>query len=31
MRFGLKVNAGTWDEARRWAGVAEGAGFDGLW
>lgn len=31
MRFGLKVNAGTWDEATRWAAVAEEAGFDGLW
>jgi alkanesulfonate monooxygenase SsuD/methylene tetrahydromethanopterin reductase-like flavin-dependent oxidoreductase (luciferase family) len=31
MRFGLKVNPGTWEEAARWAGVAEEAGFDGLW
>jgi len=31
MRFGLKVNAGTWDEAQRWARIAEEAGFDGLW
>ena len=31
MRFGLKVNAGTWDEATHWARVAEDAGFDGLW
>ena len=31
MRFGLKVNPGTWDEATRWAGIAEDAGFDGLW
>jgi alkanesulfonate monooxygenase SsuD/methylene tetrahydromethanopterin reductase-like flavin-dependent oxidoreductase (luciferase family) len=31
VRFGLKVNPATWDEATRWAGVAEDAGFDGLW
>ncbi|MGH3041819.1 MAG: LLM class flavin-dependent oxidoreductase [Gaiellaceae bacterium] len=31
MRFGLKVNPGTWDEATLWAGIAEDAGFDGLW
>jgi alkanesulfonate monooxygenase SsuD/methylene tetrahydromethanopterin reductase-like flavin-dependent oxidoreductase (luciferase family) len=31
MRFGLKVNPGTWDEASTWAGIAEDAGFDGLW
>jgi alkanesulfonate monooxygenase SsuD/methylene tetrahydromethanopterin reductase-like flavin-dependent oxidoreductase (luciferase family) len=31
MRFGLKVNPGTWDEASQWAAVAEQAGFDGLW
>jgi len=31
MRFGLKVNAGTWAEASGWARVAEDAGFDGLW
>lgn len=31
MRFGLKVNPGTWDEATRWAGIAEDAGFDGLY
>jgi alkanesulfonate monooxygenase SsuD/methylene tetrahydromethanopterin reductase-like flavin-dependent oxidoreductase (luciferase family) len=31
MRFGLKVNPGTWEEAGRWAGIAEDAGFDGLW
>lgn len=31
MRFGLKVNPGTWPEAAEWAGVAEDAGFDGLW
>ena len=31
MRFGLKVNAGGWDDAAYWAGVAEEAGFDGLW
>jgi len=31
MRFGLKVNPGTWDEASRWATIAEDAGFDGLW
>jgi alkanesulfonate monooxygenase SsuD/methylene tetrahydromethanopterin reductase-like flavin-dependent oxidoreductase (luciferase family) len=31
MRFGLKVNPGTWEEASRWAGIAEDAGFDGLW
>jgi alkanesulfonate monooxygenase SsuD/methylene tetrahydromethanopterin reductase-like flavin-dependent oxidoreductase (luciferase family) len=31
MRFGLKVNAGTWNEARQWAGIAEEVGFDGLW
>jgi alkanesulfonate monooxygenase SsuD/methylene tetrahydromethanopterin reductase-like flavin-dependent oxidoreductase (luciferase family) len=31
MRFGLKVNPGTWEEASRWAGIAEQAGFDGLW
>jgi alkanesulfonate monooxygenase SsuD/methylene tetrahydromethanopterin reductase-like flavin-dependent oxidoreductase (luciferase family) len=31
MRLGLKVNAGTWPEALRWAGIAEEVGFDGLW
>jgi alkanesulfonate monooxygenase SsuD/methylene tetrahydromethanopterin reductase-like flavin-dependent oxidoreductase (luciferase family) len=31
MRFGLKVNPATWDEATHWAGFAEEAGFDGLW
>jgi alkanesulfonate monooxygenase SsuD/methylene tetrahydromethanopterin reductase-like flavin-dependent oxidoreductase (luciferase family) len=31
MRFGLKVNPGTWEEATRWAGIADDAGFDGLW
>jgi alkanesulfonate monooxygenase SsuD/methylene tetrahydromethanopterin reductase-like flavin-dependent oxidoreductase (luciferase family) len=31
MRFGLKVNAAGWDDASYWAGVAEDAGFDGLW
>lgn len=31
MRFGLKVNPGTWPEAARWAGIAEDAGFDSLW
>jgi alkanesulfonate monooxygenase SsuD/methylene tetrahydromethanopterin reductase-like flavin-dependent oxidoreductase (luciferase family) len=31
MRFGLKVNPRTWEEAARWAGIAEEAGFDGLW
>lgn len=31
MRFGLKVNPGTWDEATRWAELAEATGFDGLW
>ena len=31
MRFGLKVNAGTWSEAQQWAGIAEEVGFDGLW
>ena len=31
MRFGLKVNAGSWGEAQRWAGVAEDVGFHGLW
>jgi alkanesulfonate monooxygenase SsuD/methylene tetrahydromethanopterin reductase-like flavin-dependent oxidoreductase (luciferase family) len=31
MRFGLKVNAGTWSEAQQWAGTAEEVGFDGLW
>jgi len=31
MRFGLKVNPGTWEEATRWAGIAEDSGFDGLW
>lgn len=31
MRFGLKVNPGTWPEAARWAGVAEEVGFDSLW
>ena len=31
MRFGLKVNPATWEEALRWARVAEDAGFDGLW
>jgi alkanesulfonate monooxygenase SsuD/methylene tetrahydromethanopterin reductase-like flavin-dependent oxidoreductase (luciferase family) len=31
MRFGLKVNPGTWPEAAQWAGVAEEVGFDSLW
>jgi alkanesulfonate monooxygenase SsuD/methylene tetrahydromethanopterin reductase-like flavin-dependent oxidoreductase (luciferase family) len=31
MRFGLKVNPGTWSEASQWARLAEEAGFDGLW
>ena len=31
MRFGLKVNPATWAEATQWAGIAEDAGFDGLW
>jgi alkanesulfonate monooxygenase SsuD/methylene tetrahydromethanopterin reductase-like flavin-dependent oxidoreductase (luciferase family) len=31
MQFGLKVNPGTWEEATRWAGIAEDTGFDGLW
>jgi len=31
MRFGLKVNPANWDEASSWAGIAEEAGFDGLW
>jgi alkanesulfonate monooxygenase SsuD/methylene tetrahydromethanopterin reductase-like flavin-dependent oxidoreductase (luciferase family) len=31
MRFGLKVNPGTWEEASEWAGIAEDTGFDGLW
>jgi alkanesulfonate monooxygenase SsuD/methylene tetrahydromethanopterin reductase-like flavin-dependent oxidoreductase (luciferase family) len=31
MRFGLKVNPGSWDEATQWARIAEDAGFDGLW
>ncbi|MFD1934569.1 MULTISPECIES: LLM class flavin-dependent oxidoreductase [Nonomuraea] len=31
MRFGLKVNPGTWQEAAQWARIAEEAGFDGLW
>jgi alkanesulfonate monooxygenase SsuD/methylene tetrahydromethanopterin reductase-like flavin-dependent oxidoreductase (luciferase family) len=31
MRFGLKVNPGTWPEAAYWAGVAHDVGFDGLW
>jgi len=31
MRFGLKVNAGTWTEAQQWAAIAEEVGFDGLW
>jgi alkanesulfonate monooxygenase SsuD/methylene tetrahydromethanopterin reductase-like flavin-dependent oxidoreductase (luciferase family) len=31
MRFGLKVNPGTWEEATRWAGVADATGWDGLW
>jgi alkanesulfonate monooxygenase SsuD/methylene tetrahydromethanopterin reductase-like flavin-dependent oxidoreductase (luciferase family) len=31
MRFGLKVNPGTWEEASTWAGIAEEVGFDGLW
>jgi alkanesulfonate monooxygenase SsuD/methylene tetrahydromethanopterin reductase-like flavin-dependent oxidoreductase (luciferase family) len=31
MRFGLKVNPGTWDEAAQWARFAEEAGFGGLW
>jgi alkanesulfonate monooxygenase SsuD/methylene tetrahydromethanopterin reductase-like flavin-dependent oxidoreductase (luciferase family) len=31
VRFGLKVNPGTWDEASRWAHIAEDAGFDALW
>lgn len=31
MKLGLKVNAGTWDEAAQGARVAEDAGFDSLW
>lgn len=31
MRFGLKVNPGTWEEATGWAAIAESTGFDGLW
>jgi alkanesulfonate monooxygenase SsuD/methylene tetrahydromethanopterin reductase-like flavin-dependent oxidoreductase (luciferase family) len=31
MRFGLKVNPAGWDDASYWAGIAEEAGFDGLW
>lgn len=31
MRFGLKVNPATWDEASTWAGIAEDVGFDSLW
>lgn len=31
MRFGLKVNPAGWDDAAQWAGIAEAAGFDGLW
>lgn len=31
MRFGLKVNPAGWDDASRWAGIAESLGFDGLW
>jgi alkanesulfonate monooxygenase SsuD/methylene tetrahydromethanopterin reductase-like flavin-dependent oxidoreductase (luciferase family) len=31
MRFGLKVNPATWEEATRWAGIADETGFDGLW
>jgi alkanesulfonate monooxygenase SsuD/methylene tetrahydromethanopterin reductase-like flavin-dependent oxidoreductase (luciferase family) len=31
MRFGLKVNPGTWEEASTWAAIAEEVGFDGLW
>lgn len=31
MRFGLKVNPAGWDDASSWAGIAEEAGFDGLW
>src|SRR5882757_747873 len=31
MRFGLKVNPATWDEAAHWAGIAQDVGFDGLW
>jgi alkanesulfonate monooxygenase SsuD/methylene tetrahydromethanopterin reductase-like flavin-dependent oxidoreductase (luciferase family) len=31
VKFGLKVNPGTWEEATRWAGIAEESGFDGLW
>ena len=31
MRFGLKVNPAGWDDASYWAGIAESAGFDGLW
>ncbi|TDD87116.1 LLM class flavin-dependent oxidoreductase [Actinomadura rubrisoli] len=31
MKFGLKVNPGTWTEARRWADIAQDAGFDSLW
>lgn len=31
MRFGLKVNPGTWQEATQWARIAEESGFDGLW
>ncbi|HWD78411.1 MAG TPA: LLM class flavin-dependent oxidoreductase [Kribbella sp.] len=31
MRYGLKVNPATWDEASEWAATAEQVGFDGLW
>ncbi|GAA1694282.1 LLM class flavin-dependent oxidoreductase [Fodinicola feengrottensis] len=31
MRYGLKVNPGTWPEATQWAGIAEDAGFHSLW
>ena len=31
MRLGLKVNPAGWDDASDWAGIAESAGFDGLW
>ena len=31
MRYGLKVNPATWDEASEWAATAEDVGFDALW
>ncbi|MET9342246.1 LLM class flavin-dependent oxidoreductase [Nonomuraea sp. NPDC003804] len=31
MRFGLKVNPGTWQEAGLWARIAEESGFHSLW